>query len=1044
MQLTEIDPRLLWQSYVRRVGAMLALAGVIVFAYNALANHYQIQDTALKRARAHFRDILLTWHWNSGYGGVYIERKPGVEANGFLDFPDVVGSDGRVYTMRDPDTMSREIAGLARDKGDHHFHITSLRLKNPENAPDAWERKALESFDGGQREAFEQVADGGQTLFRYMAPMQTEKTCHACHSEKLYKLGGVQGGVSVSFDITDEVVANRRHQALAGLIIVLTMCGVFFATHWFTRRLDLRLSEINRGFKELLAEKNAILENAVVGIAFVRDGVIVSCNRRCEEIFGVAEGALAGAANRVLFVSDAAFAELDRRAGVELARGATFNEEIQLCRGDGNVFWGAVTGQAIDPVRPDRGAIWIYADISKRRQAMAEANKLRRAVEQSPVSIIITDRDGRIEYVNPRFSAITGYSRDEAIGRDPRLLNSRMMPRHVFTELWATLLAGREWRGELLNRRKNGELFWEEISISPMLDESGEISHFIAVKEDISARKAYEQAQEEHQNRLEDLVSQRTADLSRALAAAQSADRAKTEFLANISHEMRTPLNAVIGLAGLALHVESDPAMRDYLEKIGHAGHTLLAIINDLLDLSKIAAGRLELEHIPFSVPQLLSRVESLIAHRLTERGLGFKREIDSRLPEYLVGDPLRLEQILLNLLTNAIKFTQRGRIVVRVLIAAEEDGRASVDLEVEDTGIGLTEAEIERLFEPFSQADTSITRTHGGTGLGLNICRRLAELMAGKVGVASTPGIGSCFRVSVVLGIADAASIARLHAADAGGGAPLHYRGARVLVVDDQPVNRQIVSGLLRQVGVESTEAGNGEEALAAIAAPPAGGFDLVFMDIQMPVMDGLSAARRIREMPGGGELPIVAMTAHTMTHERQASVAAGMNDHLGKPFAPATFHALLAKWLPVERRLPPEAQSVEGEASPPTSPESSLPAVDGIDTAAGLSRFAGNRDSYLRWLRRFDHEVDDHLAGLAGELAQGNTVAAARILHALKGRVGMLGLTALWERTAAFESALNDGRDAEDGQAAFRRELEQTRQSIAMLTAAGESETA
>lgn len=1009
---------------------MLALAGVILFAYNAVADHRYIQETALKRARAHFRDILLTWHWNSGYGGVYVERKPGVEANHFLDFPDVVGSDGKVYTMRDPDTMAREIANLARNKGDHRFHITSLRLKNPENVPDEWERKVLQTFEQGKSEAFEAVADRGRHLFRYMAPMQTEKTCHACHAATLYKLGEIHGGVSVSFDITDEVEANRWHHAMSGLIILLTMCGVFFATRWFTRRLDLRLSEINRGFKDLLAEKNAILQNAVVGIAFVRDGLIVSVNRRFEEIFGAAAADLTGVPSRVLFDNPDAFDALDRRASAELGRGATFNEEVLLRKGNGQSFWGAVTGQAIDPAHPEEGAIWIYADVSKRRQAMEEANKLRRAVEQSPVSIIITNRDGVIEYVNPRFSAITGYTRDEAIGRNPRLLNSGMVPREVFAELWATLLAGREWRGELLNRRKNGELFWEDISISPMLAESGEISHFIAVKEDITARKASELAQEEHQIRLEELVQQRTADLSQALEAAQSADRTKTEFLANISHEMRTPLNAVIGLAGLALHVESDPAMRDYLEKIGHAGQTLLLIINDLLDLSKIAAGRLELESIPFSVSQLLSRVESLLVHRLAEHGLAFECEIDCNLPEYLIGDPLRLEQILLNLLTNAIKFTPRGRIVVRFILVAREAGLVLVDIEVEDTGIGLAQAEIERLFQPFTQADSSITRMHGGTGLGLNICRRLAELMGGSIGVASTPGLGSCFRLRLELGIADSETISRLHEA-AISATRISYRDSRVLVVDDQPVNRQIVVELLRQVGIVSLEAVNGQEALAAIEARPAGWFDLVFMDIQMPVMDGLTASRLIRAVPGAAGLPIIAMTAHTMAHERQASITAGMNDHLGKPFATDTFYALLAKWIPVERQVRDQ------QVVPMTGDVADFPAVVGIDVGAALGRFAGNRETYVGWLRRFEAEAEATLSRILAEIENGNLYEASRILHSLKGRVGMLGMTALWESTAAFETAVKDGAEVSARFEAFCREFISTREAMAVLLA-------
>jgi PAS domain S-box-containing protein len=1025
-EATAEDPRRLWQAFVRRVGFMLALAGVLVFAYNFAADHGQIEEIALKRARAHFRDIVLTWHWNSDYGGVYVEKKPGVEANTFLEFPDVVSRDGKVYTLRDPDTMSREIAGLARSEGDHRFHITSLRLKNPDNLPDAWERQALESFDAGKTETFEAIRDGDRVLFRYMAPMRTEKACLTCHSEKAYKIGKIHGGISVSFDITDEVTANLRHQALTGLMILLAMGAVFFATRWFTRRLDLRLSQINRGYQELLAEKNAILQNAVVGIVFVRDRHIVSCNRRFEEIFGYGPNELTGQSTRELYGHPETFENIGRRAYPALAQGRKYSEEVVLRHRDGHAFWGAMTGQALDPEHPELGAIWIYADISRRREAMEEANKLRRAVEQSPVSILITNRDGDIEYVNPRFTQVTGYSRWEVIGKNPRVLNSGQMPREVFEDLWTTLLTGCEWRGQLLNRRKNGELFWEDASISPMVTEAGEISHFIAVKEDITLRKEAEKQQEQHQAQLEELVQKRTADLSQALDAARAADRTKNEFLANMSHEMRTPLNAVIGLSGLAMNSLTDPHQREYLEKIGHAGQTLLAIINDLLDLSKIAAGRLELESIPFSLPRLMERVGDLVSHPLAEKKLGLEVQIDPELPANLVGDPLRLEQILLNLLTNAIKFTVQGKIAVRFRQHSLHADRVGLGIEVEDTGVGLSAAEIERLFQPFSQADSSITRTHGGTGLGLTICRRLAELMGGSIGVTSTPGLGSTFRVQVDLGIADPASPARRDIVSAAPVDDIRYRDCRVLVADDQPVNRQIVHELLKQVGIDCAEASTGREALEAIQAHPAGWFDLVFMDIQMPEMDGHSASRAILALPGSGSLPIVAMTAHAMEHEKQASLAAGMTDHLGKPFSTDAFYRLLAKWIPAGHQYREGAPAAKPAAAAP------LPAIDGVDTEAGLHRFAGNQAAYVGWLRKFDSEGEASLEEAVAALRAGSREESLRILHALKGRVGMLGLTALWEATVHLESALKEEREFETFLAALLQEFSLTRDRL------------
>ncbi|HJW26072.1 MAG TPA: PAS domain S-box protein, partial [Rhodocyclaceae bacterium] len=876
-------------------------------------------------------------------------------------------------------------------------------------------------------EAFETTGSGDRIIFRYMAPMRTEKTCLACHSEKIYKVGHVHGGISVSFDISASVAANRHKQAMMALMILVTMGGVFFVTRLFTRRLDNRLSQINQRYRELLTEKNAILQNAVVGIALVRERRIVSCNRRFEEIFGYGPDELAGQSIRPLYGSDDIYDSVGRRAYPELAAGRKFSDEVVLRHRDGHVFWGAMTGQALDPERPELGAIWIYADISARKAATEEANKLRRAVEQSPVSIIITDRDGVIEYVNPRFTQVSGFSRQEAVGRNPRLLNSGRTPREVFENMWATLLAGREWRGQLHNRRKSGELFWEDASISPILAEGGEISHFIAVKEEITERKEAERLQEEHQARLEYLVQQRTADLSQALDAAHAADRAKNEFLANMSHEMRTPLNAVIGLSGLAVKGVADPRQRDYLEKIGHAGQTLLVIINDLLDLSKIAAGRLELESIPFALGEVMERVASLVAHRLAEKKLAFDFQVDPELPADLVGDPLRLEQILLNLLTNAIKFTARGGVFVRFRQRSRDAGRVGLTIEVADTGIGLSPTEIDRLFQPFSQADTSITRIHGGTGLGLTICRRLAEMMAGTIGVTSSPGIGSTFRVDLELGVADAAALAARGPASEAPVDDIRYRDCRALVVDDQPVNRQIVVELLKQVGIDGAEAGNGREAVEAIAARPVDWFDLVFMDVQMPEMDGHSAARAVRALPGRAALPIVAMTAHAMEHEKQASIAAGMSDHLGKPFATEAFYRLLAKWIPARH------QYRQAPADSPAAPAAAgLPAIEGVDVEAGLQRFAGNQAAYLGWLKKFQDEGDATFADIMAGLDAGRRDEALRSLHAMKGRVGMLGLTPLWEAVVSLEAALKEERESAHLQETVRRHLARTRENL------------
>jgi PAS domain S-box-containing protein len=501
-------------------------------------------------------------------------------------------------------------------------------------------------------------------------------------------------------------------------------------------------------------------------------------------------------------------------------------------------------------------------------------------------------------------------------------------------------------------------------------------------------RQRAEQLLRTQQLQLEDLVQQRTAELSDALAAARLADRAKDQFLANVSHELRTPLNAVIGLSALARRLSTSPLQQDYLDKVGNAGKSLAHLINDLLDLTKIVAGRLQFENTSFSLRGMFERSNSVIMHQALEKGLEIHQCVDDDIPDLLIGDPLRLEQILLNLLGNAIKFTSAGRIDVRIRQVERDEERVCLALEVEDSGVGLREEEIAQLFKPFSQADATMTRKYGGTGLGLAICKRLAEMMDGEISVRSRPGNGSTFRVTLWLALGKAAP------ADGAGrpgtaALPLRYRQARVLVVEDQPLNREIVGALLGEVGIVPVLAGNGDEALEMLYEVGPDAFDLVLMDIQMPVMDGLSATRELRSRAGFEALPIIAMTAHTMAHEKAICTDAGMNDFIGKPFDTALFFRTLAKWMPLDKH-----RGDASLASTPEPPATDWSALSTIDSAAGLARFAGDEARYRYWLSEFAEQGPAIVSGIRRAVAAGESGQAQQLAHALAGRIGMLGM--------------------------------------------------
>jgi PAS domain S-box-containing protein len=1081
-------------------------------------------------------------------------------------------------------------------------------------------------------------------------------------------------------------------------------------------------------------------------------------------------------------------------------------------------------------------------DFTDRHQGDDELRKLSVAVQQSPASVVITDLDGTIQYVNPKFSQVTGYTPEEAIGQNPRVLKSDQTPPEVYEDLWKTITAGRTWRGEFINVKKNGELFWESASISPIISTDGTTTHYIAIKEDITEKKRGEEALRDSEERFRTLVANipgvvylclprhrgtilfisdgiealtgypagdfmgetrvrvfddlvhpddvelmvssiRAAvvehrpyinkcrvidaggevhwvygrgqavygvdgepeylcgtifdvseqhkaeqalrdseeryslvvrgatdgiwdwniptdevyfspryeemighepgelsrrfdewssrihpdDVERALASyvpcfngeadsyeveyrlrhkdghwvwmlgrganskdeqgrvirmagtqtdisvrkraeeelqarvkdldeaqfamlnmmedlederakAEAATQAKSDFLANMSHEIRTPMNAIIGMSYLARQTELTPKLKDYLGKIDSSAQVLLGIINDILDFSKIEAGRLDMEKTEFNLDDVLENLSSLVSVKAHEKGIEFLFQVSVDVPRSLVGDPLRLGQVLINLANNAVKFTEMGEIVVSAELIERGAVGAEVQFTVRDTGIGLTAAQQSRLFQPFSQADTSTTRKYGGTGLGLAICKSLVEMMGGRLWVESQPGQGSAFsftarfqtagdaiqrrirvspdleglRVLVVddnvtsreilgemlmsfgfqVGLATSGpeAIAKLHqatqtyklvlmdwkmpgmdglaasakiksdptlatpptiimvtaygregvmgqAADLGLAGFLikpvspsmlfnaimealghadsirdqvrsrepvaqavraGLTGARVLVVEDNEINRQVAREILESAGLSVTLANHGGEALEAVEREP---YDVVLMDIQMPVMDGYQATRRLRQDERFQDLPIIAMTAHAMAGDREKSLAVGMSDHVTKPIDPEELFGVLVKWIqPAPRETIPTAAAKTGG---PSSDEFAWPDMPGIDVQAGLARLGGNQGLYLKLLLKFRDNYSGATEEIRRALAGGDLQEARRLAHTVKGVSGNVAARDLFAATKDLDAALAAGNvetalELLDG---FERGLGAVMGSISELAQANES---
>ena len=980
-------------AWVIAAGWTIFMLAILVLNLGQVATH--INEQARLSLRMTVERDLVFRRWATGHEGVYVEVTPETPPNPYLeivDERDITSPSGRELTLVNPAYMMRQVYEVGKEYG-VYGRIISLDPLSPDNTPDPWEEEALLSFTGDAEEVTTTTEVDGEPTLRLVRPFYTEEGCLACHGHQGYQVGDLQGGISVATSLAPYMAQQSFRQMSMGggygLIWLIGLGGI----HWASRRLETAVEiqkESEGKYKSLITEMDqgvAVHEMIYDADGNPQDYRFVDVNSGYEKQTGLKGEDIIG--KTMLEVLPGTEKNWVERYNQVVTTGTTLQYENH--DQESGKYYHVISFRP----KPGQFAV-ISTDITHYKQVEARLIKEEHVMEAILSSmaekVVFHNPEMKIRWANQAACGFFGLEAEEVVGKNCQEILGRREADCRGCPVKIAIETG-QYHQEHLDFPEGKTML---ISAYPVWNADGSLDGVVEVSRDVTER------------------ARMMAELKRAKEESESASVAKSRFLANMSHEIRTPMNVIIGMANLASEKAANSEEKEYLEMIRESASSLLTLINDILDYSKIEAQGLELARVPINISQEIEKMILTLTPQAHKKGLELTCSVDKSIPRILLGDPARLHQILLNLIGNAIKFTKKGKVAVGVRLEdiSGEDGKAQVFFSIKDTGIGIPRDKMGQLFEVFSQVHDSDPYEYEGTGLGLPISKNLVELMGGSLEFESEVNRGSIFYFTIPFAQPEEDMAGKELKMPPSREVPdSKVRGGLdILLVEDKLMNQKLATIYLEKMGHAVTPAFNGKEAVELYKSRQ---FDLILMDIHMPAMDGYEATSHIRawEAERGRHTPIIAMTAYAFEEDRDKCLKAGMDDYVSKPVDPAELYSKIY-----------QAVSAREEAA--------VDREQAKEYEEMLKRLGGNEELLEELVEIFLQDYEEDAARIKECLELKDASTLAFIAHGLKGELGNLGLMSGYKIATELEEKVKEGNFA-----ATAIKLEQLEQAIKRL---------